>query len=136
MKSCVLLAAHETEILRSLPLILQEAGHRVQIAASGLQALNQARRCLPSLIILDATLPDMDGSTACEILSLLPSTTAVPRILLAARTVVFSEVTASPGQPGDDAIPPFNSEEIVRRVKQVLGQKTEAREEAADQDAA
>ena len=137
MKSCVLLAAHETEILRTLPLILQAAGHRVQLADCGLDALNKARRSSPSVIILDAILPDMEGTTACDILRLLPSTARVPRILLTARTSLFSPAALHSRPSAHDPIPPFNSEEIINRVNQALGLKPEHDLVAvADEDAA
>jgi DNA-binding response OmpR family regulator len=86
-----------------------------------LELLKKARRHLPDLIVLDASLPDMDVATVCEILSRLPSTTAVPRLLLAARPDAYSEAVPSNDAPGDRPAPPFNSEELVRRVNKMLG---------------
>jgi DNA-binding response OmpR family regulator len=125
MKTSVLLAAFETEVIQTLPLILMAAGHRVQIAASGLDALNKARRRPPNLIILDASLPDMDVTTICEILSLLPSTNAVPRLLLEARSQVFSTLPAHGHAPPKDTVPPFNPEELLSRINKALGQQPE-----------
>jgi DNA-binding response OmpR family regulator len=88
------------------------------------------------LIILDATLPDMDGTTVCEILHCLPSTTTVPRILLAARPKVFSQAAAIRGGSADGVIAPFNTVDLLRRVNQMLAPATSAPETIADPDAA
>jgi hypothetical protein len=57
----------------SLSTSLAATGCRVRSATSGLELLKKARRRLPDWIILDAALADMDGTTAYEILSRLPS---------------------------------------------------------------
>ena len=136
MKSSVLLAACEPEILQSLPLVLLAAGHRVQIAASGLDVLKKARHRRPGLIILDATLPDMDGTTVCEILRCLPSTTTVPTILLAARPIVFPQPAAIRGGSAEGVLAPLNTEDLLRRVNQMLAPKTAPPETMAEPDAA
>jgi CheY-like chemotaxis protein len=82
MKSAVLLASSRTDVLETLPITLKLAGLDVLIARSGLDAIRQARSGWPHLIILDSTLPDMDGSTAADILRRLPSTAEIPSILL------------------------------------------------------
>ncbi len=91
---------------------------------------------MPDLIILDATLPDMDVTTVCEILSRLPSTTAVPRLLLAARQGAFSEAVPIRVAPGGRPAPPFNSEELRRRVHDMLGVVAFSPCEMAGRDAA
>ena len=101
MKSRLLLVACATDLLPSLSTNLAETGCRVRFATSGLELLKKARRRLPDLIVLDATLPDMDVTTVCEILSRLPSTATVPRLLLAARKCTFSEALPISGSPGD-----------------------------------
>jgi len=121
MKPRLLLVACAAEILHSLSVHLAATGHRVQFAASGLELLKKARRRLPDLIILGGTLPDLDGTTVCEILSRLPSTTAVPRILLAPPAATFSKTPAVSAITGGVAAPRFNSEELIRRVHELLG---------------
>ena len=125
-----------TDLLPSLPTNLAAIGCRIRFATSGLELLKKARRQLPDLIVLDATLPDMDVTTVCEILSRLPSTATVPRLLLAAHKCAFSEALPISGSPSDQPAPPFNSEELRRRVNEMLGVVTLLPGEMAGRDAA
>lgn len=85
MKKQILLVANEADVLESFPVTLTLAGHQVKLAHAGLQAIKDARNTLPDLILVDATLPDMDGSTAMDILRRLPSTAGIPTLLLKPR---------------------------------------------------
>jgi two-component system alkaline phosphatase synthesis response regulator PhoP len=136
MKSRLLLVACAPDLPPSLSTNLAATGCRVRFATSGLELLKKARRRLPDLIVLDATLPDMDVTTVCEILSRLPSTATVPRLLLAARKCAFSEALPISGSPGDRPAPPFNSEELKRRVHEMLGAVAHPPGQMADRDAA
>jgi len=118
----MVLAACDEQLLLPLSANLIAAGHRVQSATSGLELLRKARRWLPDLIILDSVLPDMDANTVCDILSLLPSTCAVPRILLAAPVPAFSPAPALQDLSRDIRAPRFDPNELARRVHEILGQ--------------
>ena len=110
-----------TDLLPSLSPNLAATGCRVRFATSGLELLKKARRSLPDLIVLDANLPDMDVATVCEILSRLRSIATVPRLQLAARKCAFSVAISISGSPDDRPAPPFNSEELRRRINEMLG---------------
>ena len=84
MKRTVLLASCRVDVLATLPVTLKLAGLKVIVVDSGLDAIRKARSGWPDLIILDSTLPDMDGSTAADILRRLPSTADIPNVLLRA----------------------------------------------------
>lgn len=53
-------------------------------AATAIEALHEARRVLPDLIVLDLLLPDLDGISVCELLRRQPSTAAIPVLMLTA----------------------------------------------------
>ena len=125
-----------TDLLPSLSTNLAATGCRVRFATSGLELLKKARRRLPDLIVLDANLPDMDVATVCEILSRLRSIATVPRLQLAARKCAFSEAIPISGSPGDRPAPPFNSEELRRRINEMLGVVALPPGEMAGRDAA
>ena len=65
--------------------ILSEQYH-VQVAKSGLLALNIIDRCLPDIILLDIMMPDMNGFEVCERLKSNPKTQDIPVIFLTAVT--------------------------------------------------
>jgi two-component system, response regulator PdtaR len=80
----ILIAEDESVIRLGLKAMLQEMGHEVVMAANGREALEQARRQLPDLAILDIKMPLTNGLQVAETLS---RTRPLPILLLTA----FSE---------------------------------------------
>jgi two-component system, OmpR family, alkaline phosphatase synthesis response regulator PhoP len=87
MEKRILLVAMESDVVESFPITLTLAGHSVLLADRGLEGIRQARESLPDLVLVDATLPDMDGATLIDILRRLPSTGDLRTMLLKPRTV-------------------------------------------------
>ena len=81
----ILVVAHAADAAESIPITLELAGHKVELADCGLDAILWAEKLLPDLILVDASLPDMDGSTIIGILQRLPCTAALETILLKPR---------------------------------------------------
>ena len=109
MKRTILMAACRQDVLQTLPVTLRLAGARILVVKSGLDAIRRARSDRPDLVILDSMLPDMDGSTAADILRRLPSTIGIPTILLQPCSA-----------PAADAEPPYNRTELLLQVAQVM----------------
>ncbi len=66
--------------------ILSGAGHQVLLAASGEQALEQARSARPDLIFMDVNMPDMDGFAATRRLKSEPGTSAIPVVFVSGKS--------------------------------------------------
>ena len=120
MKKQILLVAHENDVLESFPVTLTLAGHDVLLAHAGLQAIKQARNVSPDVIVLDATLPDMDGSTVKEILHRLPSTSRIPTLLLKPRPHRLMPVSLQSDGIRAGALQPLDSGELLRQVEDAL----------------
>jgi DNA-binding response OmpR family regulator len=84
MKPKVLLVDDETDFVQLTEYNLSRQGFEVFTAFNGVEALHQARRVLPDVILLDLMLPDIDGASVCEILRSQPSTADVPVIVVSA----------------------------------------------------
>lgn len=97
--------------------IIMEMGYQPVLAGSGAQALKVFPRCNPKLVLLDVTMPEMDGYEVCRILKEDPETRDVPVILVSA--FEDPEEIAKGFQAGcDDIAPkPFVAEEIRARVQ-------------------
>ncbi|TAK68272.1 MAG: response regulator transcription factor [Actinomycetota bacterium] len=97
---------------------LRFVGFEVTSAASGTEALAEAARTLPDLLLLDVMLPDMDGFEVCRRLRAAGRDVAV--VFLTARDATEDKV-AGLTLGGDDYVTkPFSLEEVVARVRSVL----------------
>src|SRR5580698_751840 len=84
MRRKILVVDDEPDIVELVAFNLKAEGYDVATASNGLEALDQARALLPDLIVLDLMMPELDGLAVCEILHRLPSTAAIPVIMLTA----------------------------------------------------
>ena len=84
MKPKVLVVDDEADFVQLTVYNLSRQGFEVYTAFNGVEALHQARRLLPDVILLDLMLPDIDGASVCEILRSQPSTADVPVIVVSA----------------------------------------------------
>jgi len=82
MVSKILIADDDHEMLKILTGLLEQAGYKVIEAENGLEAVELAKKELPSLIMLDIHMPVMDGLTACRKLKADPVTKAIPVVML------------------------------------------------------
>ena len=120
MRQKILVVDDEPDIVELLSFNLQAEGYEVIKAASGLEALNQARASLPDLIVLDLMLPELDGLAVCEILHRLPSTASIPVIMLTAWKSEISRVIGLSTGAEDYVTKPFSPRDLVTRVNQTL----------------
>ena len=72
-------------------------GYRVATAENGLQAVDQAFAFRPAVIVIDLTMPGMDGWTACRLLKDDPRTKSIPIIVLTSLSVGGVEARAKAG---------------------------------------
>ncbi len=100
-------------------LVMQE-NINVSVARSGKEALNIVAKKHIDLMLLDVSMPEMDGFAVCKILKSDPKTVNIPIIFLTAR--IYSEDILKAFEVGAvDYIPkPFNINELVNRVKTQL----------------
>ena len=88
----VLVVDDEQDILELIRHSLAKEGFEVHVAANGAQALEQARKVKPEIIIMDVMMPVMDGMEACRQLKDNPETKNIPVIFLTARSEEFAEL--------------------------------------------
>jgi len=116
----ILIVDDEPDIVELLAFNLKAEGYEVVTAASGLEALNQARATLPDLILLDLMLPELDGLAVSEILHRLPSTAPIPIIIITAWKSELSRVIGLATGAEDYVTKPFSPRDLVRRVNRTL----------------
>jgi len=116
-KPLVLAVDDEPGILKLISTILSDGGYRVVTAKDGAEALAAAEEYRPDLVILDLTLPDIDG---LEVMRHLRERVNVPIVMVTARGTDTDKVTGL-GLGADDYLAkPFNPQELTARVQAVL----------------
>ncbi len=118
----VLIVDDEPRMIRFIRMNLEHDGFDVVEAANGLLALSQVRDTLPDLVLLDVSMPELDGF---ETLRLLREISQVPVIMLTARGEEEDKVRGLELGADDYVTKPFGPRELVSRVRAVL-RRTEA----------
>lgn len=113
----VLVVDDEPEIVRILRDYLERAGFAVITAGDGEAALTAARRRRPDLVILDLTLPSLDG---LDVARALRRDGELPIIMLTARVDEADRVLGLELGADDYVSKPFSPREVVARVRAVL----------------
>ena len=125
MRQKILVVDDEPDIVELVAFNLRAEGYEVVTAASGPQALNQARATLPDLIVLDLMLPELDGLSVCEILHRLPSTAPIPIIMLTAWKSEISRLIGLNVGASDYITKPFSPRDLVASVNRTLRFQTD-----------
>jgi two-component system KDP operon response regulator KdpE len=112
----VLVVDDEPQIVRALRINLRVRQYEVYAAASGTEALQQASRHPPDLVILDLGLPDLDG---VEVIQGLRGWTTAPIIVLSGRSDAIDKVEALDAGADDYVTKPFSMEELLARMRAV-----------------
>lgn len=116
-KPFILLVDDDPNISRLVQLYLEKEGFEVKTADRGDDALAMFRKMPPDLILLDVMLPGMDGWQVCRTIR---KTSSIPIIMLTAKDETFDKVLGLELGADDYIIKPFDSKELVARVKAVL----------------
>ena len=116
-KQKILIVDDDENIAELISLYLVKECYETQIVHDGESALQTFPVFRPDLILLDLMLPGIDGYQVCRELR---KDTTVPIIMLSAKGEVFDKVLGLELGADDYIIKPFDSKELVARVKAVL----------------
>jgi len=121
----LLVVDDEPDIVELLSASLRYAGFEVTGATSGRQALDEARRFRPDLVVLDVMMPDLDGF---EVVRRLRGDGArVPVLFLTARDATEDKIKGLTLGGDDYVTKPFSLAEVIARIQAVLRRVTESR---------
>lgn len=118
----VLLVEDNEDNLRIYATILTHSGYHVIEARDGEAALSCAREHMPALILMDVSIPKIDGWEATRILKKDPRTSAIPIIALTAHALASDAETAR--EAGCDGYIPKPAEPrfVVDEVRRLIGE--------------
>ena len=114
----VLLAEDDRAVRESLARALTLEGYTVTAVTNGAQALDELHDSTPDLVLLDVSMPHVDGLTVCRVLR--SEANQVPVLMLTARTETSDRV-AGLDAGADDYLPkPFDLDELYARMRALL----------------
>lgn len=113
----ILVVDDDTNICELLRLYLEKEGFSVTIANDGMTAVSMFQESQPDLMLLDIMLPRLDGWQVCREIRKISDK---PIIMLTAKGETFDKVLGLELGADDYVVKPFDSKEIVARVKAVL----------------
>lgn len=117
VKQKILIVDDDTNIAELISLYLTKECFDTLIVNDGEEALANFKTFEPGLVLLDLMLPGIDGYEVCREIR---KTSSVPIIMLSAKGEIFDKVLGLELGADDYIIKPFDSKELVARVKAVL----------------
>jgi len=120
----ILIVDDEEDVLELLRLVFEANGFEVRSASNGKTAVSMAYENLPSAIVLDVMMPEMDGWQVLRTLKGDERTLHIPVVMLSARAERRDKMIGL--QEGADGYlsKPFSPAEVVREIQSVLAAST------------
>jgi DNA-binding response OmpR family regulator len=113
----ILIADDDRPLVTFLSVLLEDAGYKVLTAYDGQGVLHAITQQQPDLVLLDVTLPQIDGLTLCR---RIRRSSDVPIIFLSARSQVDDRVAGLNSGADDYVVKPFEPTELLVRISAVL----------------
>lgn len=123
MPSHILAVDDDERIRRLVQLNLQRAGYRISTASDGVEALEQITRDRPDLVLLDITMPRLDGIETLRRVRADPATATLPVILLSAKAQDEDEIEGRRSGADYYLHKPFSPPELLAVIREVLGEE-------------
>ncbi len=116
----MLLADDSITIQKVVELILSEEDFEIQSVSNGEDALAVMDTFMPDVILADIEMPKVNGYQLCERIRQNPKTASIPVVLLAGAFEPIDADLAKQVGANDSVIKPFESQELINKMKTVL----------------
>ncbi|OOQ58987.1 response regulator transcription factor [Mucilaginibacter pedocola] len=120
VKQKILIVDDEPDILELIEYNLKKEGYQVYSARNGQEAVAEAKKTLPDLIVLDIMMPKMDGIEACRIMRTMPEFKNTFMVFLTARSEEYSEIAGFNVGADDYIAKPIKPRALVSRINAIL----------------
>lgn len=119
-KNTILVVDDEADIRELIEYNLKREGYDVITAENGVEAIEQAKKHFPQLILLDIMMPEMDGIEACRVIRSLPEFKDTFIVFLTARGEEYSEVSGFNVGADDYIAKPVKPRILMSRIAALL----------------
>lgn len=121
----LVLAVDDSLTVRKIVSItLERLGYRVHTAADGMQALARLSEETPDLVLLDITMPRMDGYQVCKVIKQAPATKSIPVVMLSGKDGFFDKVKGRLAGATDYITKPFKEATLAEVVEKYTAART------------
>jgi DNA-binding response OmpR family regulator len=116
----ILVVDDEVDLVETLRFPLEMEGFNVLVSYNGEDALNQARKENPDLILLDLMLPKLDGYKVCRLLKFDERYKHIPILMLTAKTQEKDKLLGKETGADEYITKPFDIDELMKKIKSYL----------------
>ena len=120
MGDLVLVVDDDEDVAETIERSLRRAGHEVQVAHRGADALQLARQRRPDVMVLDIMMPGMSGVEVCRHMRANPELARCPILFLTAKGEIADKIEGFEAGADDYLTKPFDLRELELRVKALL----------------
>jgi len=118
----ILIVDDEMDLVETVRFPLEMEGYQVLVSCNGEDALNQARKENPDLILLDLMLPNMDGYKVCRLLKFDDRYKHIPILMLTAKSQEKDKILGMETGANEYITKPFDIRDLLKKVKMYLNQ--------------
>ena len=126
----ILIIDDEEDIRDIISYNLTKEGYTVFTAKNGEEGLKLAKKHIPSLILLDVMMPEMDGIEVCELLRSDEATREIKVCFLTARSEDYSQIAGFDAGADDYVTKPVKPKVLASRIKAILRRKNTTKEDS------
>ncbi len=123
----VLVVDDSPTVLKLVGVTLERQGHEVLVAGNALQALAKLDEVTPDLVLVDISMPHMDGYQLAKLIRANPTTQDVPIVMLSGRDGFFDKMRGRLAGANDHISKPFDPATLVAAVAKHCGQEADGR---------
>jgi len=122
----ILIIDDDEDIREIISYNLTKEGYSVISAKNGAEGIKKAKKNIPSLILLDVMMPEMDGMEVCQILRAEETTKDIKICFLTARSEDYSQIAGFDAGADDYVTKPVKPKVLASRINAILRRKSNA----------
>jgi DNA-binding response OmpR family regulator len=120
MRGKILAVDDEPDQLALVDLLLTDEGFEIDTAPDGLEALKKVQDAPPDLILVDASMPKMNGFTFCETLRKNTATARIPIIMVTGLRSHIARLNGLAHGANACLLKPFLPDELLAKINELL----------------